>query len=80
MIPITSPTMLGKVLRQYRKEIGLTQSAAARKFNQTQKSISNMESGLPGVRLSTVFKYMSTLGLEMHLESRTKSSGKEIIW
>ena len=36
MIPITSAETLGKVLRRYRKDRDLTQSAAGKKFNLPQ--------------------------------------------
>lgn len=80
MVPITSPTSLGKVLRQYRKKMKLSQSDAGKKFNLPQKMISNIESGLPGIRLSTVFRYMSALKLEMHLEPRNVPLDKEALW
>jgi HTH-type transcriptional regulator / antitoxin HipB len=80
MIPITSPKTLGKVLRRYRKEQGLTQSNAGKKFNLLQSSISGIESGRPGVRLETVFRYMSALSLEMHLEPRVKSQSDKALW
>ncbi|HEC30347.1 MAG TPA: helix-turn-helix domain-containing protein [Gammaproteobacteria bacterium] len=80
MIPITSPETLGKVLRRYRRDLGLTQSEAGRKFNLSQKTVSNIESGLPGVQLGTLFKLMSALRLEMQLESREKPSKDEALW
>lgn len=80
MIPITSAEMLGKVLRKYRNEYDLTQSEVGKKFNLPQKTISSIESGLPGVRLATLFKVMSALGLEMHLEPRAKSNQEEALW
>jgi len=80
MIPITSPDTLGRVLRRYRKNLGLSQSEAGRKFNLPQKTVSNIESGLSGVRLGTLFKLMSALGLEIHLEPRGKASENETLW
>ncbi len=80
MIPITSPETLGKVLRRYRKDRNLTQSEAGKKLNLTQKTVSQIESGQPGVQLGTLFKIMSALGLEMHLEPRGKSAEDEALW
>ncbi len=74
MIPVTSPNTLGRVLRRYRKDLGLTQSKAGKKFNLPQKVVSNIESGRDGVHIATIFRYMSALGLEMHLETRDKAS------
>ena len=80
MVPITSSKTLGKVLRSYRKQLGLTQTQAGKKFNLLQTSISGIEAGRPGVRLDTVFRYMSALGLEMHLEPRIKSEKDKGLW
>jgi transcriptional regulator with XRE-family HTH domain len=80
MIPITSPETLGKVLRKYRLEQNMTQSEAGFKFNIPQKTVSNIESGLPGVRLSSIFKYMSALGLEMQLDYRNQNNNDKEIW
>ena len=80
MIPITSPQLLGKVLRQNRKELGFTQSHAGKKFNLTQKMVSDIESGKEGVHIATIFRYMAALGLEMRLEFRNKSLDDSEIW
>jgi len=80
MLPITSPRMLGKMLRRYRKELGLTQTEAGFKFNIPQKTVSNIEAGLPGVRLASIFKYMSALGLEMQLDYRNRNTRDKEIW
>jgi len=80
MIPITSSETLGKVLRRRRKDLGLSQTAAGEKFNIPQKTVSTIESGSSSVNLSTLFKYMSALGLEMQLEPRAKAASDEALW
>ena len=80
MIPITSPETLGKVLRRHRKDLGLTQSEVGKKFNIPQKTVSNIESGLPGIHIGTLFRLLSALSLEMQLESRNKQSTNEALW
>ncbi len=80
MIPITSPKTLGKVLRQYRKLQNLTQKQAGSKLNLTQKTISNIESGKPGVELGSLFKLMAALRLNMTLETRDQNPEDEITW
>ena len=80
MLPITSPETLGKVLRSYRKNLCLTQSEAGKKFNLPQKTVSRIESGISTAQLGTLFKYMSALGLEMHLQSREQSSAEKALW
>jgi len=80
MIPVTSPKTLGRVLRRHRKGLGITQGDAGRKFNLTQKIVSNIEAGKDGVHVSTIFRYMSALGLEMHLEARNQISKDGGLW
>ena len=80
MIPITSAETLGKVLRRYRKDLGMTQSEVGQKFNLTQKVVSNIEAGKDGVQITTIFRYMSALGLEMQIEARNKISPEEGLW
>ena len=79
MLPITSAKTLGSTLRKYRKDLGLTQIEAGKKFNLPQKTVSRIESGM-STNLDTLFKYMSALGLEMHLEPRVKSKSKKGLW
>ncbi len=80
MTPITSPKVLGRVLRKNRKELGLTQSQIGSKFNIRQASISIIESGSGGVSIDTVFRLMSALNLEMSLQSRESHSSDKALW
>ena len=80
MIPITSPEILGKALRKHRKDLKLTQTELGNKYNLTQKTISQIESGLPGVQLATLFKVLSALKMEIHLKDRTQSENEEVLW
>ncbi len=80
MISITSPETLGKVLRRYRKDSGLTQSQVGQKFNIPQKTVSNIEAGRPGVQLATLFKLLSALNLEINLGQRDAFDNEEALW
>ena len=80
MIPITSPEDLGRVLKMHRKRLSLTQIEAGKKFNLTQKTVSNIENGRPGVQLETLFRLMSALNLEIHLEPRDTPYEGEAPW
>jgi len=80
MIPITSSKTLGKVLRNHRKKLGLTQTEVGKKINLLQTSISNIEQGKKDARMETIFKYMAALGLEMHLEPRIKPQKNKELW
>lgn len=77
MDPITSPKDLGRVLRRYRKEKGLSQTQVGQQLNIRQATISNIESGSANVSLDSLFRIMSALELEMHLESRDKYTVRE---
>lgn len=80
MVPITSSEVLGKVLRRFRKDLGLSQSEAGKKFNLPQKTVSNIEAGLPGVHIDSIFRYMSSLNLEMQLEPRNGTAKNKALW
>ena len=78
MIPITSAKTLGSTLKKYRKDLELTQVEAGKRFNIPQKTVSRIESGTAS--MDTLFKYMSALGLEMHLEPRVKKQKDKGLW
>ncbi len=80
MTPITSPEDLGRALKMHRKKLGLTQIETGKKFNLTQKTVSNIENGRPGVQLETLFRLMSALNLEMHMELRDAPYKGEVPW
>jgi len=80
MTPITSAEDLGRALKMRRKKLGLTQIEAGKKFNLTQKTVSSIESGRPGVQLETLFRLMSALNIEIHLESRDTPYKGEAPW
>jgi HTH-type transcriptional regulator/antitoxin HipB len=80
MLPITSPEILGHVLKKHRKDLGLTQIQVGEKFNIRQASISKIESGSAGVNLQTLFRLMSALNLEMHLQDRHSGTSDEVLW
>ena len=80
MTPITSPEILARVLRKHRKEQGLTQTQAGEEFNIRQASISKIESASAGISLDTLFRLMSALNLEMHLQDRNNDSTDEALW
>ena len=80
MLPVTSPRTLGQALRYHRKKLQLSQTEAGQRINLTQKMVSNIENGVAGVRLGTLFNYMAALGLEIHLEPRDKGVEEEAPW
>lgn len=73
-----SPKHVGAALRRRRKSIGLTQSELAERAGIRQATVSLMESGTEGVKLSTVMDVLRVLDLEIVLQSRTKGSHADI--
>ncbi len=59
---------IGVILRQARKEIGVTQQEVADKLNTTKSVISRMENHAEDIRLSTLRKYAKALGRKLKLE------------
>lgn len=80
MIPITTPKNLGEVLRKIRKEHGLTQHEAGKRFNLPQKTISRIESGIETIQSDSIFRYLAALNLEILLQPRQKIEFDESMW
>ena len=58
---------LGVVLKQARQNAGLTQEEIARKLNTTKSVVSRMENHATDIRLSTLERFASSLGKELHV-------------
>lgn len=67
---IVSPGTLGAVLKGLRKQKGLTQEALGDRVGLDQKRVSLMENGNPNVRVETLFRLLSALGVGMVLEDK----------
>ena len=61
---------IGAVLRQARKESGLTQEQIAQKLNTKKSAISRIENHAEDIRLSTLEKFVEALGKKMQVEIR----------
>ncbi len=59
---------IGVILRQARKEMGITQQEVADKLKTTKSVISRMENHADDIRLSTLRKYANALGRNLKLE------------
>ncbi len=59
---------LGKILREYRKTLNLTQIELADQAGLLQKTISSIESDAATAKVSTLFKMLSALKLELELK------------
>lgn len=53
----------GKILRDFRKQSGLTQEQLSEKVGISLKYISRIENGNNGIKTQTLIKYMNALGI-----------------
>ena len=67
---IATPTQLALILKNYRKSLGLTQIELAEKTGLLPKTISLMENSPEKSRIDNLFRLISVLNLELHLNSR----------
>lgn len=76
---IHSLNALGTVIKRQRKVKNLTQTQVGTEFNIDQSTISSVEQGARGTRLTTLFRILSALDLEMVIRSKQdlKSENKE---
>jgi DNA-binding XRE family transcriptional regulator len=58
---------LGVLLKQARKEAGITQEELAQKLNTKKSAISRIENHSEDIRLSTLTRYISALGKKLSL-------------
>ena len=59
---------IGVVLRQLRKESGITQEELAKKLKTKKSVISRIENHAEDIRLSTLNKYAETLGRSLKIQ------------
>ncbi len=68
--PITSVDALGRYLREYRTQQGLTQKDLGERFKLRPATVSALENGTAGVTLETLFQVMAALDLALYVEQR----------
>lgn len=73
----TSP-QLGAALRRRRKQARLSQEALADKVKLRQATISRLESGDTGTKLTTLLDVVAALDLELVVRSRSKGKLTDI--
>jgi HTH-type transcriptional regulator/antitoxin HipB len=66
-----TPEQLGQILRGSRKRRGLTQQAAASKVGLKQATVSAIENDASAASVSTLYKLLSALGLELVVRDST---------
>jgi len=70
---ITSPEHLAQALKNARKDLGLTQQAAADLVGIKQATVSALENHPESSRLETLFKLLAALNLELNVSERGKT-------
>ncbi len=75
---VRSPKQLGVVLRRFRRMCNYTQAELASRAGVRQGTISQVETGLEAVKLTTVMNLLRALDLEVVIQPRTKGSHSDI--
>jgi HTH-type transcriptional regulator / antitoxin HipB len=73
-----TPKQIGEIVRRRRQAQKQTQTQMGKQVRLRQATISKLETGEPGTRLSTLFDVLTALDLELVIRSRTKSSPRDI--
>jgi|HubBroStandDraft_6_1064221.scaffolds.fasta_scaffold399481_2 HTH-type transcriptional regulator/antitoxin HipB len=71
---------LGQVLKSRRQQLGLTQSEVAAKVGLLQAQVSVIESRDAKATVTTLYKALSALGLELALRDSAPASLKPAEW
>ncbi|MCA9059880.1 MAG: helix-turn-helix transcriptional regulator [Planctomycetaceae bacterium] len=74
MTRINAPQELGQVIRQRRKQAGLTLKEAAAMSGVGVRFLSELERGKPTLQLGLVIHVLQLFGLELHVEQRGTSN------
>lgn len=77
---VTSATMLANALRDRRKQRGQSQQEAADSIGVKQTTVSSFETGPEHTKLSTLFKLLTALQLELHVVPRGSSVNTDEDW
>lgn len=75
---VRSAKTLGAALRRHRNEVGLTQNELAQRAGIQQRTVSMVEKGVEGVRLSSIIAILRALDLELLVQARSKGSHADI--
>lgn len=74
---ITSPEQLAIFLKDARKKEKLPQDQLAEKVGLRQETISKFENSPAKTQVETLFKILSAMNMELHLEKRSESSATQ---
>lgn len=77
---VTSPQSLGAILRDERKNQGLTQVALGKMTGVNQATISMIEKGKPSVQLQTILLLFAALNLNVMVGPREQGQPAQDRW
>ncbi len=78
---ISSAKALGRIIRDRRKSMGLTQALAGKMVGLHQPTVSEVERGEREVKIDTLLKLISALQLELLIQPiQSKETHWEDIW
>jgi len=75
---IRSAKQLGNLIRQERRNRGLSQQQLADLTGTGQKTISQIENGNEGATLETIFRLLAVLQLQLSFSPRNTGIGKSV--
>jgi HTH-type transcriptional regulator/antitoxin HipB len=79
-IDIRTPEQIGEAIRRFRKKKGLTQKDICERTNLRIATISSLENGDGGTKLSTLMRVASVLELKFRVSSRDDAPSIEDIF
>ena len=74
-----TPGQVGNALMRRRQDLNLRQGDMNTRLNLRQATISSVENGAPGTRLSSICDILSVLGLEFVIRPVTETDSEEDI-
>jgi len=78
---VSSAKALGRILRDQRKAMGLTQSLAGELVGVHQTTVSDVERGVSNVKIDTLLKLISALRLEILIQPiPSQETSWEKVW
>lgn len=73
-----SPKQMGAIIQAARHQRGMNQSQLADLAGMRQETVSSIEGGLLGAKLSSIFDILAALDLEITVQARSRSSAADI--
>ena len=70
MVQVNDAIQIGQLVRQRRKEAGMTLKDAAALANVGVRFLSELERGKPTLQLGLAIRVLQLFGLELHVEKR----------